>query len=491
MDGETGTALSSIRAVLGPRHHKLALLLVSLFALSYALFTQDVISHNTLCRAALTAHLVQNGRVDINGFENLTRDKAFREGNHYCDKAPGMSFLAAPTALVFTQFAAVTPETPYGRVWLAFLYLIALTTSGILCAVAAVMLYRYVLLRTKDLHAALISSIAFGLGTPVWGWATSYFSHAATAALLVIGFVTIDEARRRLATREPASALALVGGLSLGAAIGVEYSTAVPAAIIGASALITSDWGRPLAVLKFLAIAGMAGLMALVPVLIYHDAAFGSPFTTGYRFAAFYEGTRSGLFGINMPRLDVLGQLLVGADRGVLWYAPIVVMSAWAMAMMLRHSELRVPAIVTILIFAFYLALNAGFVYWRGGASSGPRYLTPAIGFSMLALGLSWPYFGPWLRRATLLLLSLSVFINFATTAVDMTAGALISDVLPSFFSGDLRHTLTYRLYKQPSIIHFALPVLAAFILGWLIAREVKQAHCSRSPEAGATPRSP
>ena len=466
----------------------LSLLLLALFGFAYALFTQDIISHNTLCRAAMTANLVQNGHVDINGYEGLTTDKASREGIFYCDKAPGMSFLAVPVAFVFTKLASVTPSTPFSRAWLMFLYLSALTTSGLLTALAAVVLFRYVLQHTQNLDAALLTSIAFGLGTPVWGWATSFFSHSATAALLVMGFIAFDAAGRQLAAGGRAFGVALLGGLALGMATAVEYTAFVPAVIIGAAAAFSSPWTRPGDVLRMFAVSAVGALVALVPVFLFHLAAFGSPFTTGYAFTTVYDAHRTGIFGVNMPRLDVLWKLLVSADRGVLWYAPIVVVVVGAIVVMMRRAELRATAVATSLIFIYYLCMNAGFEYWHGGASTGPRYLTPAIGFSMLTLGLAWPHFSSWQRRATLAILAPSIFINFATTAVDMTAGALVEEVLPSFFSGDLRHTLTYRLFKQPSALHFVFPVIGGCALAWMIVTERRklQALFDRGEPRGA-----
>jgi hypothetical protein len=456
---------------------KLSLLLFALFGVAYALFTQDIVSHNTLCRAAMTANLVQNGRVGINGYEKLTDDIARREGTYYCDKAPGMSFLAVPAAAAFTRLAAITHETPYNRTWLVFLYLCALTTSGLLSALAAVAIFNYVLGRTQELNAALVASVAFGLGTPVWGWATSFFSHSAAAALLVLGFIAFDAANRQLSSGGHAMGAALLGGLLLGGAVAVEYTAFVPTVIIGAAAALASAWSRPAAVIRMFAVSAVGALIALAPVLMFHNAAFGSPLTTGYAFTVVFDAHRSGIFGINLPRLDVLGKLLVSAERGVIWYAPVVIAVAVAVVTMMRDPKLRATAIVVVLVAAYYLVMNAGFEYWHGGASTGPRYLTPAIGLSMLALGLAWPQFGSWQRRGTVALLGLSIFINFAATAVDMTAGALTEHIFPSFFAGDLRYTLTYRLYKQPSLLHFVAPVLLGTVLGWLTLRQARRAQ--------------
>jgi hypothetical protein len=471
------------------RSARLSLLLFVLFATAYGLFAQDSASHNTLCRAALTANLVQRGRVDIDGYESFTADLARREGRAYCDKAPGMSLLAAPAAFAFTRILPVTPDTPFDRTWTAFLYLCALSTSALLTASAGVAVFRYVRDRTRDVRAGLVAGVAFGLGSPVWGWATSFFSHAATAALLALGFIALDTALRDAEGGRRALAFALLGGLALGAATGVEYTSIAPAMIMGLGFAVAGGWRRPLAFARLFAVAGAAALAALIPVMAYHAAAFGSPLATGYAFAAIYEATAdAGFLGLGAPRMDVIAQLLFSAERGVLWFAPIVIAMGWATARLFERSDTRTIAAVTILTAAWFLLMNAGYAYWHGGATTGPRYLTPAVGFGALALGLAWPRFGASERRGAAALLGVSVAINFACTAVDMTAGSLLERILPSFFAGDLRHTLTYLVIERPGPVHFVLPLAAGGVLAWLIAREAKRAEGAAADGARLAP---
>lgn len=457
-----GAPLKSLRT--------LTLLLVLLFGAAYGLFTQDPNSHNTLCRAAMTANMVQHGRIDINGYETFTRDKAFNEGNFYCDKAPGMSFLATPAAFAFTRVIPIGPEDVYGRTWTAFMLLLSLTTSGVLCVLAGVVLFHELFRRTNNLTAALVGALTFGLGTSVWGWATSMFSHAGTAALLVIGFLLLDRMRR---AEGRSFVTALLAGLALGAAVAIEYTAFVPAVIMGAAFALASDWRRPLDVVAPFAVAAVGAVIALLPVLAFHAAAFGSPFTTGYAYTVEFTGHQSGLFGIGAPRPEVIGALLVGFERGFIWYAPVVLAALWAAVKLMRRGDMRLLAIVTFLIFAWYLVMNAGFEYWHGGASTGPRYLTPALGFSAIALGLGWPLFGAWERRVGIALLALSIALNFAFTAVDMTAGG--DQIATSFLAGDLRHALSYLVVNEPSPIHFVPPLFIGAALAWLIWRETKR----------------
>lgn len=478
------TALHSGNAVASSKSYlRLCVALFIFFGVSYALFNQDSYSHNVICRAGLVANFAQHARLDINDYEKLTADKAIVNGNYYCDKAPGMSFLALPAALAFTQIFPISGDTPSanGRVWSAFVYLCTLSTSVLLCAAAAVMLFHYLVRRTGDVQAGLVGSLTFGLGTPIWGWATSFFSHATTGALLIMGFIALDAAVRRLAAHEQSLIPALLSGWALGAATAVEYTSLVPAAIIGASIAAVSPWrGNVLSIILMFAVAGLGALAALAPVLVYHDAAFGSPFATGYQNAAFFGATRTGFFGIGAPNFTLLEELVFGQRRGLLWISPVMLASAWAIGVAARHRDTRAPAIAAALIMVWYLLMNSGFSYWAGGWSTGPRYLTPALGFMAIPLGLAWAHFGFLERRATLFLLGASIIINLACTAVDMTApediaSPLTQHILPNLLDGQINQTLTFKVTNQPGLLHLAplLGVWAAF--AWIIRRETQR----------------
>jgi hypothetical protein len=67
--------------------------------------------------------------------------------------------------------------------------------------------------------------------------------------------------------------------------------------------------------------------------------------------------------------------------------------------------------------------INASYVYWDGGSSTGPRLSVPAIGFLALGLGPLWV----WCRAAALriglaALLALSMALNLIIAAVDITS---------------------------------------------------------------------
>ena len=464
----------------------LMLLVFALLGASYGYFLQNEYSYNVVCRAGLAANIVQHGRVDIDDYAHMTQDLSVRDGVYYCDKAPGMSFLGVPTAFVFTALLPIDGATAEeGSRWPIFLYLLTLTTSVFWSAFAGVVLFSYLHARTGDVRAALVGAFAYGLATPVFGWATSFFSHAAAGALLLLGYIALDTAARRVGTGKRVAWPAVAGGLALGTSVSVEYTSAIAAVIIGAVVGLSHLKRETfVALVRMFAIAVGAAIIAIIPTLIYHNAAFGSPFTTGYGFAAVYEETRSGLFGVTWPELPIVGELIAGARRGLIWYAPVAVAALIAGVLAWKRAEARPALIVSALILAAFLFINGGFAYWLGGASTGPRYLTPALAFVGLALGMSWPALGPWARRAILAVIAVGIFINLAAVAVDMTvteehASPLTDRVFPLFFQGVLHQTMIYKAIKLDGLVTL-LPLLLIWAgLGWLIWREARKAEAA------------
>jgi hypothetical protein len=399
-----------------------------------------------------------------------------------------MSFLATPAAFAFTRIYPVSGNTflVENRRWSAFVYLCALTTSGLIAAFGAVACFYYLVRRTRSLVAAFVGSATFALGTPVWGWATSFFSHATAASLLLMGLIALDAAMRRATAGARTTLIALASGLAFGAATAVEYTSLVPALIIGGALATGAPWARhPRSILGIFACVAGGAVAALTPALWYHQVAFGSPFSLPYAHAAVFEDTRKGFFGIRSPDFSVMAALVFGAKRGLLWISPVMLAGAWAAAVAIRRPTIRIPAVAASLTLLWYLVLNSGFSYSLGGWSTGPRYLTAGLAMMALPLGLAWPYLGVWRRRGTLLLLGLSVLINLACTAVDMSApeqlaNPLTQHVWPNLMRGNLNQVLLFKVLRMPGLA-VLVPLLVVWaLLGWLLVREAAGRNANR-----------
>ncbi len=94
----------------------------------------------------------------------------------------------------------------------------------------------------------------------------------------------------------------------------------------------------------------------------------------------------------------MLLELLFGAYRGLFYLAPVLLLAPWGLACELRGWPpapksmvdgtwpVRHVACVCLAVVGFYLALNAGYYMWDGGAAIGPRHCVPMLPFLALAL---------------------------------------------------------------------------------------------------------
>ncbi|QDZ08800.1 hypothetical protein FPZ24_16090 [Sphingomonas panacisoli] len=393
------------------------ILLFALVWLSCAWFGSWALNPNNSTRMFAAIGLVERGDARIDEFRDLTIDKAEFDGHVYLDKAPGMTLLALPAAAVAEHITARPPIPP--TVWdrnfeqwmTVRLRLAVASVSAILTALAAVALYDLALTLTASTGAALFGAVAFALGTPIWGWSTTLFGHAPVADLLVIAVWALWRAGE-----ERPVAFAAIAGAALGLAVLIEFQAVLAGSIVAL-------WGafrlrRP-APLAAAALAGAA--MLLVPLVAYNMIAFGTPFRLGYEGVNGFPGMKEGLFGLTSPKFAVLAEIIIGMRRGILWVAPILILAPFGLWQLAKRQgglavTLASAAIVVLLV-------NAAYVYWDGGHSTGPRHSVPAIGMLAIGLAVYWASLDYWWERAlAATILALSVAINLVIAAANITA---------------------------------------------------------------------
>lgn len=393
-----------------------------------------------------------------------------------------MSFLAVPVAYLFTRFARVSANVDLDddegpnrkRTTLLLLsYFCTLTTSGLLTALAAVALFGFIERKTANWQAATAGTATYALATPTWGWATNFFGHATAGALLIIGFVLVDRLAMDMGKKrdwKAIAALILAAGLALGAAISVEFPSAVPVAIVLVYLAFLNMGRRPVAsALLITAAVGAVAAATQIPLLLYNAAAFGGPFKLGYSNVVGFAAMKSGFFGIRLPSFHVLGEILFGSKRGILWLSPVLALAVAGTLDGFRREGERARSALIVSIVVFYLLLNASYAYWDGGWSTGPRHITPAFPFLALGLGL-WFARAPVIFRApVLVLLALSIIINLMCASVTMTspedmANPLRGLILPSFLRGDLDQTALHAFLGAHGLWQL-IPLLAIWLI--------------------------
>ncbi|TPG20601.1 hypothetical protein EAH87_08375 [Sphingomonas koreensis] len=407
---------------------RLAALLFVLVWLSGAWFGSWELNPNNATRMFAAISLVEEHDATIDEFAGDTIDKAQFGGHFYMDKAPGMTLMAVPVVAAVNRLTGSSARAQrilfqdlgIGGLLQPRVRLAAALSSALLTAIAATMLFGVTIELTGRTAAGLFAALGYALGTPIWGWSTTIFGHAAAAALLLIGTIAVWRGTRE---GRPASGQALIAGLALGWAIVVEYQAALTGVAIGLWALWLL-WRYPAAERwRAIGIAAAGAVIALVPLVLYNLVAFGTVFKLGYEGVVGFSGMQEGLFGLTYPKPDVVWEIVGGLRRGMVWVAPILLLAPIGLALLLWRRPTRSLGLLALVAVVIVVLINASYVYWDGGSSTGPRLSVPAIGFMAIGLGPVWVLCRHWaLRAAALMLLALSATLNLIFAASEIAA---------------------------------------------------------------------
>jgi hypothetical protein len=429
------------------------LVLVLFLVLCFGVFRQ-VPLWNEPSRYDLVVALVEDHTTQIDRYQQNTGDKAFYHGHYYSDKLPGSSLLGIPAYLVLREFTELTtgtkPATREGIPTLAF------AVSGLPTVVLAMLLLSF-LRSLVDEWWAIAMTCTYALGTLAFPYATMYFGHAATTCLLFAAFYVLWR-RHSEGDRWPYVAAGCLAGF----AVLVDIS-----ALIAAAPILLYGQLRTRRPVFLLMAAG--GVPAALLLFAYDWISFGSPFAIGYSNVAnpgFAAAASQGIFGATWPRLSTLRDILIG-PRGLLQLSPVLVLAPLGWVAAFRQGRRREIVLATV-ICVVYLIANAGFFNPIGGASPGPRYLTPALPFAIMLVALA----PVELRPIVVILAVLSVVLVFISTS---TMPSALEDVvnpmgdlwLPRFLNHDLAETTAWERWGmhglQPAIL-LALAATAAAV---------------------------
>jgi hypothetical protein len=209
-------------------------------------------------------------------------------------------------------------------------------------------------------RATAFAALATALSSPLWAYVALDFSEPLQAALSGGAFAAAAwsascDARGRRTLALAGSAGFLAGFALLTKSLFVLLFPAVLAVLFFPAAVR----GRRIA-------AACAGFAVPAAVWIaFEIVRFGRPFAS-------YPGE-----GFTHPPLDGLWRLTIGPNKGILFYFPLVLLSAWgAVAVLRTRRAFALPA----LVFAAALLFSAAAWWaWDGTFGWGPRLLLPAL----------------------------------------------------------------------------------------------------------------
>ena len=404
-------------------------------------------------------------------------DISFHRGRVYSGVGPGASAVAAPFYLVLKPVLARfgdgvianrrflgyyernrremhRPAT--GRlkdVYLLQILLAWLVAAPLLAALVARLQAR-LLAHGFARPQATATALAFGLGSMALCYSATYSGPALAYGLAWHAVLFLLPAP---GTSGPGRSACLAAGLLLGAAVGVDYASALLLLLTLAFLLPPLPaTARALVVLPLLALLGLTAL--------YHQAAFGSPFLTAYHFRFWFTPellARQGLdlaafqenpaVGLHAPHPGVMLQLCFGSFKGLFVYSPVLLLGLLGHLRGLYRPECRRLHLFSLAVFLGYLAFNSTFgadasdysrLVWGGlSVQWGPRHLYAILPFLAVGLaGLDW-------RRASLRVLAHALLL---LSCVLNAAGAMFADVLMSTyaFAPEMRAPLAYVLKR-------------------------------------------
>jgi hypothetical protein len=418
-----------------------AVLFVWLFV-SYAYFYQAG-GWNQNSRFDLVRAITNEHTLNIDPFKFSTGDKAFFEGHYYSDKAPGLALTAVPLVAALRPVLRAFGGDPEGYGGLALLsYLSTVFTVGLLTALAGVCLFMLCVELGASPAGGLFAALTFGLATPIWTLATIFIGHAFSAACLVFALRAATRIGLDDASRDRWHGA--IVGLGAGWATVSEFPAAIPAALLAVFAAAQA-WplGRARAT-RILGALALAATVCAAVLMAYQYACFGSPVHIAYSSEQGYEGMQQGVFGVNLPKMIRLRELLFGAYRGLLPLAPSLAVAPLGLAvLMFRDARARRAAIVASIIAGYYILLNAGYAYWEGGWSYGPRHLSPAIPFLCIGLAPLWTMVPRFFRSALAAVSAYGAIVTLIAVSTMPLPPANIRRpvtefLLPAFRDGDL-----------------------------------------------------
>jgi hypothetical protein len=379
--------------------------LVSIAVLSWWV-GQGLVSSNDGSHLALGRALVLRGETRIDAEESLTLwiDRAHRQGHVYADRPPGTAFAALPSIWVGDRLDPVFMRASVRRGELVAMpatrryvetygirrqrhggagpALVDLQGTAVMLRAQAALvgvlglwaMLRWLRLRGVSEPGQAFAVAALALGT-LWGpYSTALFSHvtAGTAAMLML--LALELARRR---RDEGDARAPwldgVAGLAGGWAVVTDYALVL--AIVPLAALLSEPRRWP-------AIAAGAVPIA-VATGVYHQAAFGSPWSIGYDHHAEFDFARGRGSTFSGNPLEGLWTLWgFGRGAGVAAQSPVV-LAGVAGLVVGGHRRLLLA------LSPWLVALALHRTAW-GGDTLDHRYLVPMLPLVGIGLATLW-----------------------------------------------------------------------------------------------------
>jgi len=412
-----------------------AALLALAFTAFYAATTRGRLAFgDDLVYYQVTESIVERGAIDVPPRpprRGPGQTVPGAEGRYYAKYGPGFSLVAIPVYALGRladdgrQELAVTFDES-GRARSGIRIFVTGLTNAVLGGLAVAALFWLALELGYGIAAAAAVAAALGGATFFAHYATTFLSDPLSALLLTTAVAAALRTAAQLAAGEARAATwaAAICAAAAGFAIVTRVAHAVAIAAIGLwlglrllapPGSFRGRGSRRLA-LRLLALWGCGVAAGGVAIAAYNVVRFGDPLETGYGRDAVRFTT---------PLLDGLGGLLVSPGRGVLWYAPPLLLAIPGWWLVARRRPAAAALLATVCLAV--LGVSATFYMWWGGGSWGPRFLIPILPLALVPaaeLGLRSARRAGWRRSVSALVLAAGAWVAVLPALVPIESHA-------------------------------------------------------------------
>ena len=408
-------------------HTKLFLFLFLLFAL---VAPSEIDSTDGYIRLHVAKSILERQRVDIEpmgdlGIPGSAQSVAGRNHLHYSFYEPGQSLFFLPLILIAKPLGGMGTEVFFASL-----------LSPIFSALTGCLIFSFCTTLGYRTRTALLIVFLNGFTTFALRYSKS-FQQESQETFLALGAIycwfLFSRSRR---TRYWTYAV-----LCLGLAV-LMRSTLI---LLFLPSVVLS-WrmarGQPDTSRRFLLDVSslVAGLIPFILIqLAYNWLKFESVWESGLLARS---GVASFSAAFSNPLLISLYGLLLSPGKGLVWYAPLVVLAPWAFVSFAKRQ--RELAASFICFVGGYLLLLSKYVVWNGGWDWGPRYLLPCVPLLVIPLGEILESVSPKAAQARALLAGLAlVGFIIQLPAVYVSHNAYYQDMIEQnktrilFFVGD------------------------------------------------------
>lgn len=468
-------------------------LLAALYLLSFP-YHPGLRSPNELCRLWQSRAIVDHGALNINAtlmqfgmVGDLSCTLVMGDGSlkpcvgpdaprtgatarlFYPSKAPLLSVLGAPIYWVLSKVHA--PVSELTQVFWSRLFLTVLPSLFML-----VLLRRFLGAYVGPVVAD-VATVTYGLGTMAFSYAEAFMSHQVTAALLFAAFYVAWKVERG----QWKDTVYLGAGALAGLVVVAEYTGALGVVCVS-TYVVAARWKRWGALAKAVAFVVLGAAPFLGGLMAYHQACFGGPLVSGYKFlndAAYLGWHQGGFLGIRIPDGRAFVLSFFSPLRGLFALSPFLLVAFFGLAdAKAKDRSLFVMLVALLLANAYF---TSSFTYDSWGWTVGPRHLTPLVPFLMLPVALalerSLAAPSPLFRSLALGLCVSSVlatglvgFVNYVPDNVSTSLWALAVPLL-----GDGVYPVSWLAAVVPNPAPGLLLVaLLVAVTGWLATRALE-----------------